>query len=131
MKKFIIEDPQRLFNVIDRVLDILKDIGFGQCSYGFFLGGDPRDFTPDPESTTEEEYMRWKADCEAFARGEKGPTPTSCSLNIEYSPPGTIVVTKSFYGQGISLNTEEQAIFIDLFELKRLLKIAVRERHEP
>lgn len=33
--------------------------------YGFFTGGDPRDFTPDPEGSTEEERAAHKAACEA------------------------------------------------------------------
>lgn len=32
-------------------------------SYGFFPGGDPNNFTPDPECCTEEEYQQWKEDC--------------------------------------------------------------------
>lgn len=38
--------------------------------YGFFPGGDPRDFTPDDESCSPEEIVRWKEDCEAVERGE-------------------------------------------------------------
>lgn len=30
--------------------------------YGFFGGGDPRDFTPDYEVCSEDEIARWKAD---------------------------------------------------------------------
>ncbi len=33
--------------------------------YGFFTGGDPRDFTPDPEGSTDEERAAHKAACEA------------------------------------------------------------------
>ena len=39
--------------------------------YGFFPGGDPRDFHPDPESSTDAERAQHKADCEAWARGER------------------------------------------------------------
>lgn len=44
--------------------------------YGFFTGGDPRDFTPDSDASTAEEQAKWKADCEAYAKGEIGPQPT-------------------------------------------------------
>lgn len=37
--------------------------------YGYFLGGDPREFTPDFEVCTVEEIERHKADCEAWERG--------------------------------------------------------------
>lgn len=33
--------------------------------YGFFTGGDPRDFTPDPECSSDEERAAHKAACEA------------------------------------------------------------------
>jgi hypothetical protein len=39
--------------------------------YGYFLGGDPREFTPDAEVCTAEEMERHKADCEAWERGEQ------------------------------------------------------------
>lgn len=35
--------------------------------YGGFHGGDPRDFTPDPECSTEAEQANWRAACESFA----------------------------------------------------------------
>lgn len=33
-------------------------------SYGVFLGGDPRKFTPDPECSTEEDRERHRLACE-------------------------------------------------------------------
>ena len=41
--------------------------------YGFFTGGDPRDFTPDPECSTEEERATHKAACEARNADEAVP----------------------------------------------------------
>ena len=38
--------------------------------YGFFPGGDPRDFTPDPEASTEEERRNHKRACELFEAGK-------------------------------------------------------------
>lgn len=40
-------------------------------TYGYFPGGDPRDFDPDPECCTEEEMARHKAACEEWERGER------------------------------------------------------------
>jgi hypothetical protein len=40
-------------------------------TYGHFLGGDPRNFTPDVECSTEEERAAHKAACEAWDRGER------------------------------------------------------------
>lgn len=39
--------------------------------YGYFLGGDPRDFTPDGEVCTPEEIAAHRAACEAWERGER------------------------------------------------------------
>lgn len=40
-------------------------------TYGYFPGGDPRDFNPDPECCTPEEMARHKAACEEWDRGDK------------------------------------------------------------
>lgn len=42
-----------------------------ETGYGFFCGGDPRDFTPDGEASTEAERERHKQDCAAWDRGEQ------------------------------------------------------------
>lgn len=38
--------------------------------YGLYNPSDPRDFTPDPESCTENELARWKDDCRKVDAGE-------------------------------------------------------------
>lgn len=40
-------------------------------TYGYFHGGDPRNFFPDPECCTAEEMAKHKAACEEWERGEK------------------------------------------------------------
>ena len=40
-------------------------------SYGYFLGGDPRNFTVDPECSTDAEKAQHAADCAAWERGEE------------------------------------------------------------
>lgn len=42
-----------------------------QHGYGFFPGGDPRDFTPDPECCSKKEIEAWKEACASWDRGEK------------------------------------------------------------
>lgn len=42
-----------------------------QLGYGAFHGGDPRDFTPDPECSTDAECRAHQAACEAWARGDE------------------------------------------------------------
>lgn len=39
--------------------------------YGFFIGGDPRRFSPDEESSTSEEIAAWKAACAEAEADEK------------------------------------------------------------
>lgn len=47
----------------------LRDIG-GQVTYGYFPGGDPREFTPDEECCTADELKAWKRACELVESGE-------------------------------------------------------------
>ena len=129
MKKVLITEPDRLANALRTILDILKDVGFGEPSYGFFYGGDPRTFTPDAESVTDEEMARWKQDCARWDAGDKTPTPSPCQLNtqemtlpnkrgeIETYAPGTIFLTRSFYGLGINLDAKGEAMRADLEDL--------------
>jgi hypothetical protein len=42
-----------------------------ESGYGFFCGGDPRDFYPDQECSTDAEREKHKRDCEAWERGER------------------------------------------------------------
>ncbi len=56
------------------------------CSgYGFFPGGDPRDFAPDPDCSTEEERAQHAADCAAWNRGER---PKRATPGLEYVEAG-------------------------------------------
>jgi hypothetical protein len=52
--------------------------------YGYYPGGDPRKFSPDPECSTDEERARWKAACEAWNRGE---TPDPGGPHIPIGSP--------------------------------------------
>jgi hypothetical protein len=71
-------------------------------SCGFFPGGDPHNFYPDPEASTEAERARHKADCEAWDRGEHTAVPISGWV----SP--TVHVTRGAYGLG-SYDPEDEA----------------------
>lgn len=42
-----------------------------ETGYGFFIGGDPRRFTPDEESNTPEELENWRLACEAWDEGRE------------------------------------------------------------
>lgn len=87
-------------------------------SYGSFYGGDPRRFTPDEESSTEEERDLHRQHCEAWARGER---PTVKVSGIEWTeamtttdrngkpkiiPAGEKIVERAAYGLGTMLLTD-------------------------
>ena len=55
--------------------------------YGFFPGGDPNDFTPDPECSTEEERARHKEACAAWPRVIHA-APHCAIMNGGKEPPG-------------------------------------------
>lgn len=74
-----------------------------EWGYGFFPGGDPRDFHPDEESSTEEERASHKAACERWNAGYTTALPGSCVHG-----PGH-VLTLSGFGLG-SYSYDAEAI---------------------
>ena len=73
-------------------------------SYGFFHGGDPRDFSPDPECSTEEERQRHLAACASWSAGKGNPDPAPhCGLGgLRVPPPG--------FGLGVNTHIDEDAL---------------------
>lgn len=72
-----------------------KDAG-----YGFYHGGDPRDFHPDSESCTPEELASHKAACDAFDAADAAGTPMKPEPDGSgWVAPG-VHITKSAYGIG-------------------------------
>ena len=68
--------------------------------YGFFCGGDPRKFHPDPECSTEAERAKHKADCEAWDRGEM-PNVNDKAPHFRTDANGGVMhVVPSGYGLG-------------------------------
>jgi hypothetical protein len=62
--------------------------------YGCVHGGDPREFSPDPECSTEAERLRHKEHCAAWDRGEQTEVPVSGWVDENTH------VTRSAYGLG-------------------------------
>lgn len=60
--------------------------------YGFFVGGDPRSFSPDYESCTPEEVERWRADCALAERGERTAVPPGCHASQPGYGVGTYTI---------------------------------------
>lgn len=85
--------------------DLLYDIrrASQDVGYGFFPGGDPNEFTPDPECSTEEERARHKSACEEYDKtGQHShPAPHCKAMNGGVEPPG--------FGLGSYVMRDEQA----------------------
>lgn len=77
-----------IHSVSDDDIDALRELAGrlrneAECQsvgYGNFPGGDPRDFSPDPECATDAEIERHRKDCEAWERGEQIHREISVSL---------------------------------------------------
>ena len=96
---------EHVAEALSELRDLLTDMRMASedASYGFFCGGDPNDFTPDPESSTDEEQARHKAACEAwnFGKGNPNPAPHCAAMNGGIAPPG--------FGLGTQTIRDEQA----------------------
>ncbi len=64
--------------------------------YGFFPGGDPRNFTPDTECCSPDEIERHRLACEAWDRGDEEAIASGCVV----LPDGGIVNISTF-GLGV------------------------------
>ena len=63
-----------LRGALERLLPLTEE--FEYTLYGNFMGGDPREFSPDEEVCLPEEIAAWKSACEEWNRGEgvdRGP----------------------------------------------------------
>lgn len=59
---------------LEAVLPMLSEMSRSDVTYGYYCGGDPRDFSPDRECCTAEEIAAWESACAAWERGER-PDP--------------------------------------------------------
>ncbi len=63
--------------------------------YGFFPGGDPRNFTPDEELCTPQEIEAHRSACEAMDKGGVIDAPSGCIIL-----PGGVFLNISRFGMG-------------------------------
>ena len=70
--------------------------------YGIFCGTDPRQFSPDPEASTEAEREAHRVDCERAERGEPRLTETACVIEP------TFIMSRSGYGLGVTTQHDEE-----------------------
>ena len=67
------------------------------ASYGYFPGGDPRDFTPDPEACSADEMDRHKAACDQWEAGDR------VDVGGPHKPIPGGHITVSHFGVGVSV----------------------------
>ena len=83
---------ERHDEAMEELREVLNDIRLESDStiYGFICVEDPNDFTPDPESSTEEERARHKAACKVWNKTGKNPHPGPhcAAMNGGTEPPG-------------------------------------------
>lgn len=85
--------------------------------YGGFHGGDPRNFHPDGECTTDSERAAHKKACELFDEAEaKGiePTPEACPSGWKELGGTRVHVFSCPYGLGMNVHEYDQ--FFEAFE---------------
>lgn len=85
-----------------------------EASYGGFHGGDPRDFHPDYECSTEEERAAHAAACVAFAEAEaRGEKPVLGDTHQSaYDDDGRLIfhVAHNPYGLGTMVYRDEEMV---------------------
>jgi hypothetical protein len=87
-----------------------------QPSYGVFHGGDPNNFTPDPERSTGAERETHRLACEAWNQGETPEIP-GCEWLV--NGKAQIHLMRAPFGLGTNHNGEEQE---RCYHIKMLLK---------
>lgn len=89
--------------------DYLRQAANPDVTYGYFHGGDPRDFCPDGEVCTPAEMAAHKAACEAWERGER---PEYERHRHEVTEVGATTVVTSYagsFGMGTYQMRDEEA----------------------
>ena len=96
-------NADRLTAMLERAREYVAAAAAPEESYGAGAGCDPRDFTPDPECSTEEERARHATDREKAARGEPIDTLTGCHVE------GAALVNYQGWGLGTYVYRDEEA----------------------
>ncbi len=103
----IIESNERMREALKECYDWFRNEG-SDVTYGLFHGGDPRNFSPDPDCSTEDERAAWEADCKAWNEAEKQgasmkPLPGCCTFSKD------MILTRNGYGLGVNACENEEA----------------------
>lgn len=88
---------ERALAALRIALPILAEAARPDTTYGYYPGGDPRDFVPDEECCTPEELARHREACEAWARGE---TPDPGGPHVPLDQPTSVEPSAAVVGPG-------------------------------
>lgn len=104
------ERLQRAEDALRLAEPILREAAEPHAGYGGFHGGDPRNFTPDPECSTDEEREKHRLACERWDRGE-ATAPEPDSHERHYNDAGEMVrhVARAGFGLGTYVIHDENA----------------------
>ena len=78
-----------------------------QMSYGFFPGGDPRNFTPDFESCSEKEINDWEEACQQWNEGKRVVCEGSHRWLVDSEGKIVGTATVSSFGIGVYMFDDE------------------------
>jgi hypothetical protein len=103
---------EKYAEALDELREVARQIRVQaeESSYGHFHGGDPRNFSPDPESSTEAEQAAHLAACAAWSSGDHTPLPgPHRPFDAE---DGRVYghVTMAGFGLGVNTYTDEDAL---------------------
>jgi hypothetical protein len=98
------EDVEALRRIADRLRERSGVVG-----YGYFPGGDPRDFTPDPECCTGEELARHEHVCQLIEEGKVAAVDGRHHFPIELNGKVVGHVTHAAFGMG-TYTLKDQAV---------------------
>lgn len=113
--------PSPIRQTVDDLIAFAKEAlptiqQFAEPIYGTFHGGDPRNFTPDPECSTDVERENHRKACELWAQWEadgKKELPEShpdCSTIRDDTGKVVLILTMSQFGLGTNSDGKMQEL---------------------
>jgi hypothetical protein len=113
-----LKNLRELIPVAEACLDFIRPFAEPSPIYGGFHGGDPRDFTPDPEVTKPEELVAWRKACEEFAAGRTEPLPDQHEKAFNEKGEMVAHLARYDFGMGVTMLRDPDAEAL----MKRLLE---------
>ncbi len=92
----------QMLEALKAIVPTLQEMAQPDAVYGFFHGGDPRQFHPDSDSTDTERASH-KAACEEYERNQTA-SPSCCEHR------DGMIITKAPFGLGVNTYQDENAV---------------------